>query len=240
MDKKDFFKKIAFNKAWNEDDWEKFFQAQDSFRLAAQTADVHKKQISRIVFEGTDEVKAFEPIVHAYGTSGVPSILYQLPDNMFEGDKHPEAEYHPGADEDPHYWGEGAPLSTVLIYRDCCRFAICTAHEIERYLKRKDAAYKRAHSGEFEALRFHANWIAINVAEGHRIGYSKDRIKGNIAKCKRALKHADTCLGLISRISLRTKSMRLRQELFSFGFQLRNALFQWIDELRLRVNRKQV
>lgn len=95
--------------------------------------------------------------------------------------------------------------------------------------------YRKKYNAEFEALRFHANWLAINVGEGHKIGYSDERIRGNIAKCRRALKHADICVGLISRISLRTKSLRLRKELFSFAFQLRNALFDWIDELRLRV-----
>src|SRR6185369_10239605 len=143
-------------------------------------------------------------------------IFQQLHERPFSGDSNPESDYHPATDEDPHYWGEGAPLSTVLIYRDCCRFAICTSQEIDRYLKMKDLTYKKKFSSEFESLRFHANWIAINVAQGHTISYADDRIRGNIAKCRRAIKHADLCMGLLSRISLRTKSMRLRHELFSF------------------------
>jgi hypothetical protein len=235
MTKKSFFEKIDFNKSWDEDDWEKFFQAHDTYRNSSQSQSQTAKPLSRIKFEGSDEVIAFEPVMRAYSTFQMPSIVNQLDNEAFYGDGNPEEDYHPTTDQDPHYWVEGAPLATVLIYRDCCRFAICTALEIEKYLKRKDMSYRKKYSAEFEALRFHANWLAINVGEGHKIGYSDERIRGNIAKCRRALKHADMCIGLISRISLRTKSLRLRRELFSFAFQLRNALFDWIDELRLRV-----
>ncbi len=234
MEKKEFFSKINFNKNWEEDDWEKFFEAQDAYRVSAQTNDIRKKPASRIKFIGTDEVAAFEPVFREYGMHNVPPVFQEIREKSFHGDENPEEEYHPHADEDPHYWVEGAPLATLLIYRDCCRYAICTAQELDKYLKRKDAAYRKKFSAEFESLRFHANWIAINVAEGHILGYSPERIKGNIGKCRRALKHADICLGLLSRISLRTKSVRLRLELFSFSLQVRNALFSWIDELRER------
>lgn len=235
MKKKEFFNKIDFNKTWDEDDWEKFFQATDEYRLSRQNEEVRKKPMSKIKFTGPDEVAAFEPIVREYGFGGGPSVVQQLHGQPFYGDQNPEDDYHPATDEDPHYWGEGAPLATVLIYRDSCRFAICTSQEIDRYLRRKEISYKRKFSAEFESLRFHANWIAINVAEGHRFGYSEERVRGNIAKCRRAVKHADVCVGLISRISQRTKSSRLRVELFSFAVQLRNGLFSWIDELRSRV-----
>jgi len=234
MKRREFFNKIDFNKFWEEEDWEKFFRAQDAYRLACRNQEFSKKPVSKIRFIGADEVAAFEPIIRAYGISSLPSVFHQLQNFHFQGDENPEEDYHPAADEDPHYWGEGAPLTTVLIYRDCCRFAICTSQEIDKYLKRRDRAYRKKFSAEFESLRFHANWIAINVAQGHQIGYSEDRIRGNIAKCRRAIKHADICIGLLSRISQRTKSYRLRQELFSFAVQLRNGLFDWQDELRAR------
>ena len=236
MDGKEFFSKIDFNKAWDEEDWEKFFAAQDDYRVASQNNVVRKKPMSKVKFQGPDEVLAFEPIVREYGFGGVPSIVQELQGVPFAGDDDPEADYHPATDEDPHYWGEGAPLATVLIYRDCCRFAICTSQEIDRYLKLRGPAYRKKYNAEFESLRFHSNWIAINVAGGHRIGYADERIRGNIAKCKRALKHADVCMGLLTRISTRTRSGRLRRELFAFSVQLRNGLFAWVDELRDRAS----
>lgn len=237
MKKKEFFNKINFNKSWDENDWEKFFQAQDDYRLSIQNKEVRKKPITKIRFLGSDEVAAFEPILREYGTNfgTLPSVMSELHGQPFYGDANPEDDYHPATNEDPHYWGEGAPLSTVLIYRDCCRFAICTSQEIDKYLKLKTLEYRKKYLAEFESLRFHAHWVAINVAQGHRIGYSEDRIRGNIAKCRRAILHADTCVGLVSRVSQRTKSNRLRKELFAFAVQLRNGLFSWIDELRARI-----
>jgi hypothetical protein len=233
--KKEFFKKIDFNKPWDENDWEKFFKAQDDYRLTSRIHEIHNPPASRIKFIGTDEVAAFEPVVRSYGFGHDPAVVRELHGVPFEGDGNPEHDYHPATDEDPHYWGEGAPLTTVLIYRDCCRFAICTAQEIDRHLKRHDLSYRRKFSPELEALRFHANWIAINVAQGHRIGYAPERIRGNVAKCLRAIRHADVCVGLLTKVSKRTKSLRLRRELFSFGIQLRNGLFSWVDELRARI-----
>jgi hypothetical protein len=236
MDKKEFFNRLDFNKVWDEDDWEKYFKAQDDYRISIQNKEIRKKPIPKMKFIGSDEVVAFEPLLKEYGFGSGPGVVSELHGEPFVGDQNPEEDYHPATNEDPHYWGEGAPLATVLIYRDCCRFAICTAQEIDKYLKIKGPLYKKKYNSEFEALKFHANWVAINIAEGHRIGYSEDRIRGNIAKCRRALNHADLCVGLLSKISLRTKSYRLRRELFSFAIQLRNALFSWIDELRSRID----
>jgi hypothetical protein len=232
--KKGYFSQIDFNKSWDENDWEKFFQAQDAYRLSSQDIDIRKKPLAKIKFEGSDEVIAFEPIVRAYGAEPGPSVFHELNGVPFYGDGNPEGDYHPATDEDPHYWGEGAPLTTVLIYRDCCRFAICTSQEIDRHLRQRDFSYRKKHSAELESLRFHAHWVAINLAQGHKLGYSEDRIRGNIAKCVRAIRHADVCIGLISKVSTRTKSLRLRRELFSFSVQLRNGLFAWVDELRAR------
>ncbi len=236
MKKKTFFDKIDFNKSWDESDWEKYFLAQDEYRMASRIADVRKKPASKIKFQGPDEVAAFEPVIREYGFGDLPTVIDQLKNRPFQGDTNPDDEYQPSTEEDPHYWGEGAPLASSLIYRDCCRFAICTSQELDRYLHRRGQAFHRLHSAEIESLRFHANWVAINVAHGHRIGYAEDRIRGNIAKCRRALKHAETCITLLGRLSMRTRSVRLRRELFAFAAQLRNALHDWIDELRARLN----
>ncbi len=235
MRKQSFFGKIDFNKPWDEADWEKFFLAQDAYRLSRQ-AEVRKKPMSKVKFVGPDEVAAFEPILREYGVSGIPSVFHQINGLPFYGDGNPEEDYHPATTEDPHYWGEGAPLTTVLIYRDCCRFAICTSQEIDRHLRRRDASYRKKFSAEFESLRFHANWVAINIAQGHQVGYAEERIRGNIAKCRRAIRHAEICVSLLNRVSARTKSQRLRRDLFSFAAQLRNGLADWVEELKLRFN----
>lgn len=234
FDNNKYFEKLNFNKRWDENDWENYFQAQDAYRLSAQHNEAPKKPLAKIRYEGTDEVRAFEPVIEAYGVSQPMAVLREIQGRPFLGDQHPEIDYHPATNQDPHYWLEGAPLASVLIYRDCCRFAICTSLEIDRFLKRKDHAFRKKNGAEFEALRFHANWVAINIAHGHKIGYTPERIKGNIAKSVRAIKHAETCVSLLGRISRHTTSKRIRVDLFSFGAQLRNALFIWADELRVK------
>ena len=239
MEKRKFFKGINFNKPWAEADWEKFFQAQDAYRLAKQAEEIRKKPMPRIKFSSEDEVSAFEPVLKAYVQTNLPSIIPELNGAKFIGDENPEADYYPSASDesDAHFWTEGAPLATVLIYRDSCRFAISMAKEIEKFLRRRDPSFKRKVNSQFELIRFHAYWIAINVAEGHRIGYSSDRIRGNIAKNLRAIRHADAVIGLISRISGMTRSIIFRRHLFSFAFQLRKALYDWVEDLRLRFDR---
>jgi hypothetical protein len=230
----EFFENINVNKRWDEKDWESYFQAQEAYRLSTQMNDLPKKPLPKIRYIGTDEVKAFEPVIEAYGISQPVPVLGQIQGRPFLGDQYPEIDYHPTTDQDPHYWVEGAPLASVLIYRDCCRFAICTSLEMDRFLKRRDAAFRKKNAGEFEALRFHANWVAINIAHGHKIGYTPERIMGNIAKSARALKHAETCMALLGRVNRHTRSRRIRVELYGFAAQLRNALMIWIDELRTK------
>jgi len=238
MEKREFFKGINFNKSWGENDWEKFFQAQDAYRFSVQSQEIRKKPLPRIKFDGRDEVAAFEPVIREYLQSNLPPIIPELHSRKFYEDDHPEADYYPSAcEEDTHYWTEGAPLTTVLIYRDACRFAICVAMEIDKFLKRRAPAIRRKLNSRIELLRFHSYWVAINVAEGHRIGYSRDRIRGNIGKNLRAIKHADAAIGLISRLSPRTRVNSFRRELFAFAFQLRKALYEWVDDLRLRFDK---
>ncbi len=238
MEKREFFKGINFNKSWNEHDWEKFFLAQDAYRLSVQSKEIRKKPLPRIRFSDPDEVRAFAPVLRAYSQSDIPSVIPEIHSAKFVGDERPEDDYYPTTGhEDAHYWVEGTPLATLLIYRDACRFAIAVAKDIESFLKRRGPAFKRKHNAQFELLRFHAYWIAINIAEGHRIGCSRDRIKGNMAKNLRAIKHADAAIGLISRISTITRSLSFRRELFAFAFQLRKALYDWIDDLRISFDR---
>jgi len=224
MKKKKFFNRINFNKPWKEEDWEKFFEAQDEFRQDTLSGELRKKPMPRIEFSTGDEVEAFEPILREYGLEPPPSVLRQISGADFKD--------WPAGDENSQGWLEGAPLSNLNIYRDCCRFSIVAAREMEHYLKRKDEIFKKLHHAEFDSLRFHANWAAINVAHGHKIGVLQDQVYGNAAKCRRAVKHIDVCIRLINQISHRTRSVRLRSHLFSFAVQIRKALYEWIDELK--------
>jgi|GEM_PF-3945352 len=232
---KNYFKRINFNKRWDESDWEKYFQAHDAYRLSRRLAEIRKKPLPKINFDKGDEVEAFEPILREYGADFTPGVINELKSIPFAGDQNPEEEYAPFTNQDSHFWGEGAPLASLPLYRDCCRFSIQLAKELDRFLRKRDDPFRQKFLSAVKNLRFHANWVAINVAQGHQIGYAKERISGNVAKCRRAVKHIDQCLGLLNRLSKHTKSLAIRRELFSFSAQLRRALFIWIDELRSRL-----
>jgi len=238
MEQKEYFKRINFNKPWKEKDWERYFQAHEAYRLAVRNSEIRKKPMAKIKFEDSDAVMAFEPILREYGVETTPNVVKELKSVPFIGDTHPDLEYTPATSEDPHFWGEGAPLASLPIYRDCCRWAIYVSKELGRYLKRRRKGNQAKNfKSEFTNLQFHANWLAIDVAQGHQIGYAKDRILGNIAKCRRAVKHADSCIRSLNRISRQTKSTRFKEDLFSFAVQLRGVLFMWIDELQSRASR---
>jgi len=233
MKKKKFFNKLNFNKKWREDDWEQFFKAQDDYRQETLSTEIRKKQMSRLKYKNEiDEVEAFEPVLREYGLDPIPSVLSQIQDGDFSEDKKFNEEHLYDSSTDEHFWSEGTPLKDLLIYRDACRFAITTAQEIDKYSKHLKPEALKSFWTEFEALRFHSNWVAINIAHGHRLGYTRDRILGNVAKSRRAITHINVCIGLINRISHKTKSRRLRFEVFSFAVQMRSALFDWIDEMK--------
>ena len=113
--KKGYFSGINFNKHWSEKDWEKYFQAQDAYFLSEDEKDSKTKPLSRIRFEGNDEVKAFEPVLKAYGHTGFIAKIPEHNGRKFFGDDNPDEDYYPTTEEDHHFWKEGVPLGTLLI-----------------------------------------------------------------------------------------------------------------------------
>ena len=103
----------------------------------------------------------------------IPAVVNQLNSEAFYGERNPDIDYHPTTDQDPHYWAKKARHSQPF-------FDLSRLLQIRAAPRRKFTnfcAAKRRRTGkksgvEFEALRFHANWIAINIGEGHKIGYS--------------------------------------------------------------------
>lgn len=233
MSANNYFKRINFNKRWAEADWEKYFQAYDAYRVSEKGNEIRRKPAPKFKFLGVDEVDAFEPVLTEFGSGSAPSVLNELHLRPFPDTLDPDTGYVPTALDDPHHWIEGAPLASLPIYRDCCRFAIAISKESGQFIRsRKKAALKKTLSVYCENLKFHAYWIAVNIAQGHHIGYLEDLICGNIVKCRRAIRHADACIAILNHLSRYSKSQRLRRHLFSYAVQLRHILFMWLRELR--------
>ena len=79
-----------------------------------RASEATRRLFTRLYLEGL-ATGDFEPVFREYGMHNVPPVFQEIREKSFHGDENPEEEYHPHADEDPHYWVEGAPLATLLI-----------------------------------------------------------------------------------------------------------------------------
>ena len=77
--------------------------------------------------------------------------------------------------------------------------------------------------------------IAVKIAGGHGMGYERDVLEGNIANCKRGLKAAENCLDALENFRIKTKATPELLNLYGFSQKTRNAVREWIEELRNRI-----
>jgi len=229
MRRKDYFKDLDFNKDWTEEDWEKFFQLQDEYltqKLNPTLILRLRSSTSRPVL--TDIDKAFSEL----GLQSEVPAIQGLDEKTDSG---------PGASplDDPiHVSKEGTSLLDVPLFLEACAFAQELSGLLDKMKNRRSARWNGGaptnRCGEHDALKLHTCWAALNIAFGHKIGYDRDAIRGNIAKCKRALRHADACVGLLNQIGRISQSSRLRKDLFSKSIRLRNNISVWINDLRAK------
>jgi hypothetical protein len=151
------------------------------------------------------------------------------------------------------FWDAAAEAEDLPLYLRARDYAVGLGRFVDgrfgRLLSRpyKDPARRRLQVALL-LLCAHARETPKNVAAGHSLGYEAGGIKGNIARCRRALFHADACVGLLSRLAqrpFRGASGRVsgtcdgltrtdHRRLFAAALGLRNALSEWITFLRGR------
>jgi hypothetical protein len=223
MRRKSYFKDLDFNKDWTEEDWEKFFQLQDEYL----TQKLNPTLILRL--RNPSARPSLTNIDRAFAELGLPSDAPVIKELYRQTDG--EASDGLGPLENPlHVSKEGTSLADLPLFGESCAFAQELNRTLDKMKTRKGANLR----GEHDALKLHICWSALNIALGHKIGYDRDAIRGNIAKCKRALKHADACVSLMNQLSRRSKSSKLKRDLFSKSIRLRNNISAWIDDLRLK------
>jgi len=218
MDRCDYFKHIDFDKAWDEEDWERFFLAQD--RLLKDSRPGARALAAK------DPSLSFRWVMRQFGMD--PDDPTAVP-----------ADFATAEDEESRVHSEDASLHDLPIYLAAKSFV----HRFFRfcdfnYGKALNKAYKsKAHRERQEILlgmMLHAAEIHKNVAAGHELGYAADAVKGNIARCKRALGRVDQCLGLLSRLPAKRLPAGEHARLFKETVRLRNGLLHWINYLRRR------
>jgi|GEM_PF-2853029 len=223
----DDFQKINFDRPWSEEDWERFFQAQD--RLTA-----NRRRRTRTVPRETGGVSelAFRNVLHRFGMD---------PDN-------PDAEPRPfslteslddvGSNRFP-FWRDGADHERLPLYLRSREFVRAVDDLVDRRFAAQMAkTYKNPSHRLFQKtlreLDLNSRAIPRLIALGHRVGYDPFGVVGNIVRCRKALERAELCVSTLSRLPRRHLDPSLFKSLFTNAVRLRNDLSGWILMLRTR------
>jgi hypothetical protein len=223
----DHFKDIDFEKPWEEEDWERFFDAQE--RLA------HELRVG----------PAPDPRARLHPGLGFREVLRRFgmdPDNPAEPPR--DFEPPPAAPAGKRrFWEEGVEAEALPAFCHARLYAHAVRSLIERRFR--DVMFKsyksKAHlylQNLLGVLERRSAAIPAQLAAGHALGYRADRVKGNIVRCRRALALADECLGLATRFPRRFLSPTEYKCLAQDTVRLRNALQEWVHLLRERFTRR--
>jgi hypothetical protein len=222
----DYFKDIDFDRTWEEEDWERFFAAQD--RLAR---DGRRTRPSRPA-PGVNPELSFREVLRRFGMDPDRPDVEPKPFRRIS----PVDETPPTA---ARFWEDGAPPESLGLYRQARQYAdhleTLFSGPLSRFFTRvyRSRSHRECRRALIE-LAEHAPAIEAFVAAGHRVGYDPHGAKGNIVRCRTALRHAEACLAAAGRIPRRHLERDRLAGLFGRTWRLRNALLEWIDVLRTR------
>ena len=218
----DHFKDIDFDKPWEEEDWERFFSAQEHLirQLRVDPAAPRDKKHPGL---------GFREVLMRFGMD---------PDNPGVPPKDFEPPVHPTSGA-RRFWEEGVEAEALPVFAHARMYAHAVKSMIERRFR--DLLFKTYKSKPYlllqqvlEDLEPIAMAIPGQIAAGHALGYRADRVKGNIVRCRIALARADECLGLVTRFPRRFLPPAEYKCLVADTARLRNALMDWILLLRER------
>jgi hypothetical protein len=202
------FKKINFDTPWNEEEWERFFLAQETF---VRQADARRRSF----FHGKTRVR-----VGVLGRLGIDPDSVSVDLDLEPTDDLPEARQM-----FPVLYGQAQGFSAAIT-------CLCL-HRLNRVLTHSyKSSSHRALQGRVRTLVLYGARIPRFLAAGHALGYDSEGIKGNTVRCRMAFHHSDHCLGLLTRFSVRELSPQEQRTLFRDALRLRNALGEWVGFLR--------
>jgi hypothetical protein len=135
------------------------------------------------------------------------------------------------------FWEDEAEAESLPLYISAQNHAAFVQHFVGDmfgpFLRKKfKSALHRRLQVSLKRLRAHAAEVPRNVAAGHALGYGPEGIKGNIARLRRALYHADASVGLLSRMPKARFSREDFKVFFGAAARMRNDLLGWISYLR--------
>jgi hypothetical protein len=218
----DYFRGIDFEKPWEEEDWERFFAAQErlSRELRVEPAPCRNGHQSGL---------AFREVLRRFGMD---------PDDPSA----PPREFDASPDPAPsarRFWEEGVEAESLPLFAHARLYAHGVASLVERrfpglFFKNYKSKTHILLQKILADLELRSRAIPAQIAAGHSLGYRSDRVKGNIVRCRQALMRADECLGLATRLPRRFLPSAEYKCLVSDTVKLRNSLQDWILLLRER------
>ncbi len=215
---KNYFKDIDFDKPWEEEDWERFFQAQE--QLLSETRSAYPRYTS-----AKDATLDFRYVLRRFGMD---------PETVREPAAPPET-----ADEAGDYWKDGAAPDTLPVFTQASRLLQRAQQLFERRLAKKLSKRFKSQKHKIwqetaNIFRIHIGQVPLELAAGHALGYETFGVKGNIARNRRALARLDACLGALSRSPANIYPENEHSRLFRETLRLRNNVAEWIHFLRER------
>ena len=109
---------------------------------------------------------------------------------------------------------------------------VSRAHDFTLLVNKFKISSKNLSEAILDLISNHAMQISTNLVGGHVLGYSKETLGANIAKCKRALKSADTCVEAIALLEKRAK--KPMGNIADHAQNLRTEIERWITTLKKR------
>lgn len=222
----DDFDGIDFGGRWDEDDWERFFEAQDRLSFDRRRVGAGPER------PGLDPSLSFRRVLRSFGMD---------PDNP-ESPPRPfslDRALGPDGARGLPFWHPGADPERLPLFLAAAEYSRKIEVLVQvRYANQLAKTYKSLSHRQFQKglgeLEDNALAIPRLVALGHRVGYDPFGVNGNIVRCRRGLSHAENCVSILSRIPQRHMDRTLYKSLFAESVRLRNDLLSWIHLLRTR------
>ncbi len=200
---------------WDEDDWEALFQEEDEF-----------------LDRWKEEIQGRGQKIEKYYSSS--SQLYRMYAEFgFENidDKGADDEHNYKADNqiDLRRQRSAKSFRFIPVWQKAHLFASAVHNFVTPIYDGK------LQNEDVYRLQSSSLMVEANIAAGHEIGYSKDRLCGNIAKCKRALASLEKCLEAVIKIeNSGIVPIVQTRVIFDQAIEVREALVKRIINLRKR------
>jgi hypothetical protein len=103
---------------------------------------------------------------------------------------------------------------------------------VDSYFKK---FYQKVDIPEVKTILSSCFVAAKKIAMGHKIGYDRDTVTGNIVSCKQGLKAIEKCIAALKKIQIKSIRKTGIILLLNLGLRTRDAVKEWIEDLQHRI-----